>query len=177
MLLYRIVRQVHKQIVCLIQVVLLAGHSDVALLEVVALVFGCDHHPEPDVEFALVDKKGPLDVLLEHENVRFDAGGVGWLGLLGLGIVCMTGSLASIGVIATRGCLGPILIINCRLSSARSMQVIRMSKVLELFSLSAGCMLQDESLQLVNRIEKIDTAAPIRVSRLEKPHVVSIVQR
>ena len=56
------------------------------------------------------------------------------------------------------------------------MQVIRMSKVLELFSLSAGCMLQDESLQLVNRIEKVDTSAPVRVSRLEKPHVVSIVQ-
>ena len=36
-------------------------------------MLGRDHHPEPDVEFSLVDEKGPLDVLLEDEDVRFDA--------------------------------------------------------------------------------------------------------
>ena len=57
------------------------------------------------------------------------------------------------------------------------MQVIRMGKVLKLFCLSAGRMLQDQSLQLINRIKKVDTSAPVRVSRLEQPHIVSIIER
>ena len=52
-----------------------------------------------------------------------------------------------------------------------------MGKVLKLFCLSAGRMLQDQSLQLINRIEKVDTSASVRVSWLEKPHVVSIIER
>ena len=62
----------HEQVVHLVQVVLLAGHADVALLEEVALVLGRDHDPEPDVELPLVDQQGQLDVLLQDKDVRFD---------------------------------------------------------------------------------------------------------
>ncbi len=31
-----------------------------------------DQHPKSDVKFALVDQKGPLDVLLDHEQVWLD---------------------------------------------------------------------------------------------------------
>lgn len=57
------------------------------------------------------------------------------------------------------------------------MQVVCVGEILELLGFGAGRMLQDQSLELVNRVEKVDTAAAIRVSRLEEPHVVPVVQR
>ena len=56
MLLDGVVGQVHVEVVGLSDVVCLARHADVALLEVVALVLGRDHNPQSDVELALANQ-------------------------------------------------------------------------------------------------------------------------
>ena len=45
-------------------------------------MLGRDHHPEANVELALAYEQGPLDVLLQDEDVRFDVRGVSGLRLL-----------------------------------------------------------------------------------------------
>ena len=71
-LLDRIIGQMHEQVVDLVEVVLLPRHANVSLFEEVATVLRCDHDPEPDVEFSLIDQQRPLDVLLQDKHVRLD---------------------------------------------------------------------------------------------------------
>ena len=54
-----------------------------------------------------------------------------------------------------------------QLTSTCAMKIIGRSENLELFRLSSTCMFKDESLQLVDCVEKIDSAAPVSVVRLE----------
>ena len=55
MLLYRIVSQVHKEIVCLAEDVVRTRHANVALLEKIALVLRRHHHPQPNIKLSFVD--------------------------------------------------------------------------------------------------------------------------
>jgi hypothetical protein len=59
----------HRCSLYIVKGVGIAGHSNVAFSEKVAIVLMGDQHPKSDVKFALVDQKGPLDVLLDHEQV------------------------------------------------------------------------------------------------------------
>ena len=135
-------------------------------------------HPESDVELALADEQGPLDVLLQDEDVRFDISCVHCRLLLLL--VSITVSLVRICSVAA-GRRSAILVIVLRLLSVRCtcrrVQVISLSKILELLSLCTRCVLEDQPLQLVDRVEEVDSAAAVGVCRLEKPHVVPIVKR
>ena len=74
MLLHRIVGQVHKSIVDVLQVdaELRAGGAKVALPEKEELVVLIEQHPHPNVKLALVDEQRSLDVLLNDERVMLD---------------------------------------------------------------------------------------------------------
>ena len=73
-LLDRIIGQVDEIIVEVLSVhrVGLARRPQVALTEEVHVHILCQGHPDSYVELALVDEKGPLNVLLNDEGLRFD---------------------------------------------------------------------------------------------------------
>ena len=62
----------NDEVVKLVKIVLLSRHSNVALLKVETLVVRGNHHPETDVKLPLIDKKRPLYVFLEYEDIAFD---------------------------------------------------------------------------------------------------------
>ena len=94
-------------------------------------------------------------------------------------VICIRGTVAS--------CSGPILVMvvvfgrlsivdpctTCR----RTVQVVRLGKVLELLSLGSGGVLEDQSLKLVYCVEQVDSTAAVGVRWLEKPHIVPVVKR
>ena len=73
-LLDRIIGQVDEIIVEVLSVhrVGLARRPQVALTEEVHVHILSQGHPDSYVELALVDEKGPLNVLLNDEGLRFD---------------------------------------------------------------------------------------------------------
>ena len=141
-------------------------------------MLGRDEDPESDVELALADEERPLDILLQDEDIRFDIGCIhGWLLL-----VCIPRSLVHICRVA--GCRCAILVTAFHLRvvvvhswSPATVQVVRLRKVLELLRLGAGRVLEYEPLQLVYRVEEVDSTAAVGVCRLEKPHIMPIIQR
>ena len=141
-------------------------------------MLGRDEDPESDVELALADEERPLDILLQDEDIRFDIGCIhGWLLL-----VCIPRSLVHICRVA--GCRCAILVTALHLRvvvvhswSPATVQVVRLRKVLELLRLGAGRVLEYEPLQLVYRVEEVDSTAAVGVCRLEKPHIVPIIKR
>ena len=58
-----------------------------------------------------------------------------------------------------------------------TVQVVRLREVLELLRLGAGRVLEYQPLQLVDRVEEVDSTTAVGVCRLEEPHIVSIIQR
>jgi len=64
-----VVCQMHRCSLYIVKGVGIAGHSNVAFSEKVAIVLMGDQHPKSDVKFTLIDQKRPLDVLLDHEKV------------------------------------------------------------------------------------------------------------
>ena len=140
-------------------------------------MLGSHKHPESDVELALADEERPLDILLQDEDIRFDVGRIhSWLLL-----VCIPRSLVHVCRIA--GCRRAILVTVLHLRvvvdswSPVTVQVVRLREVLELLRLGAGRVLEYQPLQLVDRVEEVDSTATIGVRRLEEPHIVSIIQR
>ena len=171
MLLNCVIRQMNNQIVSLSHVVLLAGHSNVALLEVVALVLGSDHHPQPDVELPLLYEQWLLNVLLQNKDIGLD--------------LCLADRLL-LGRWHTGAGLCRLWLHRLRLlqlfraSSPRLLasdsDIVRMGKGLELFGLSAARVLHDEPLELVDRVEEVHAAPTIGISGLEQPHIVPIIE-
>jgi hypothetical protein len=64
-----IVGQMHRCSLDIVQRVSVTRHADIAFSKQVTVMLMGDQHPKSDVKFALVDQKGPLDVLLDHEQV------------------------------------------------------------------------------------------------------------
>ena len=131
--------------------------------------------PESDVELALADEEGPLDILLQDEDIRFDISRIHCRLLL----VRITRGL--VRVCRITGCCCAILVVVLHLSvvhawAPATVQVVRLREVLELLCLGSGRVLEYQPLQLVDCVEEVDSAAAVGVRRLEEPHVVSIIE-
>lgn len=90
MLLHRVVRQVYEWVVVVFGRVLEGTKAQVTLTKEIDLVVLGEHRPHADVEFALVDEHGTLNVFLNHKGgylERVDCGVV--LVLLSLYAVCL----------------------------------------------------------------------------------------
>ena len=140
-------------------------------------MLGRHKNPESDVELALADEERPLDILLQDEDIRFDIGRIhSWLLL-----VCIPRSLVHVCRIAGCRCAILVTVLHLRVVvdswSPITVQVVRLREVLELLRLGAGRVLEYQPLQLVDRVEEVDSTAAIGVCRLEEPHIVSIIQR
>lgn len=161
----------HEQIVGLGDVVRLARHADVALLKVVALVFGRDHDPEPDVELALANQERFLDILLQDKDIGLHGTHGRRLGLNCLASRCWFLWCRHSG-------LGSLWLSYCAIlgRSIIDCDIVRMGKVLELLGLGTRCMLHNEAFELFNSVKEVDSTASIGISWLEKPHVVAIVE-
>ena len=139
-------------------------------------MLGRHKDPESDVELALADEERPLDILLQDEDIRFDICRIhSWLLL-----VCIPRSLVHVCRVAGCRCAILVTVLHLRVVDSWSpvtVQVVRLREVLELLRLGAGRVLEYQPLQLVDRVEEVDSTAAVGVRRLEKPHIVSIIQR
>ena len=106
---------------------------------------------------------------MQDEDVRLNLSLGGLFFLLGSRrLLCLGGCSLQLGRIFSGRGTG---LLTC------NRNVVGMSKCLELLRFSPTSMLNDQPLQLLDRVEQVHTSAAIRVCWLEEPHVVPVEER